>query len=168
MKKIYTDLYLSLKPKGWVIIRFIIYLGVALPFYFFEQKVIFKIIIVLSIMSIFGPMLTSVCGAIAFFVERNYFRLIHKKNSMNPEENLKDKYKSIRQLYNDLKVKHKSIRQLYNDQKVKHKSIRQLYNDLKVKHKSIRQLYNDLKVKYKSIRQLYNDQKVKTENIDLK
>ena len=131
MKKIYTDLYISLKPKGWVIIRFIIYLGVALPFYFFEQKVIFKIIIVLSIMSIFGPMLTNVCGAIAFFVERNYFRLIHKKNSMNPEKNLKDKYKSIKLSYYDLKVKYKLIRQLYNDLKVKYKSIKQKNINLK-------------------------------------
>jgi hypothetical protein len=121
MNKIYTDLYLSLKPKGWVIIRFIIYLGVALPFYFFERIDIFKIIIVLSVMSIFGPMLTNVCSSIAFFVERNYFRLFgNKKNSMNSEENLKVKYKSIRQGYNDLKVKYKSIRQGYNDLKVKH------------------------------------------------
>jgi hypothetical protein len=80
MKTIYRDLFKSFKPPLWIIVRFTIYSGVASIFYFFEQIAYFKIMLILSIAGLIGPLLANACRAIASFIERNYFRLFKKKD----------------------------------------------------------------------------------------
>ena len=122
MKKIYTDLFKSFKPPLWILVRFAFYSGVASIFYFYEQMAYFKIMFILSIAGVIGPLLASSCRAIASFIERNYFRLFKKKDLLlektKKSETLKENFKNLKhrlrlkqQQYADLKNKYKSIKQ---------------------------------------------------------
>ena len=122
MKKIYTDLFKSFKPPIWIIVRFTIYSVVASIFYFFELMDYFRIVLILSIAGLIGPLLANVCRAIASFAERNYFRLLKKKNPLlkktKKSEKLKENFTNLKhrlrlkqQQYANLKNKYLSIKQ---------------------------------------------------------
>ena len=126
MKKIYTDLFKSFKPPLWIIVRFAIYSGVALALYLFEQMAYFRIILILSIAGLIGPLLANVCRAIASFIERNYFRLLKKKNPLLEKQN---KNKKLKENLIDVKQRLRLKQQQYTDLKVKYVSIKQKNND---------------------------------------